>query len=80
MRACRNSTRALLKDAPIWILYESLSSLDREMADEIMQTLRNLIERKTVLHISRQNSKYFFADKVYQMKDGAVYRDTALLV
>lgn len=72
--------RALLKDAPIWILDESLSSLDREMVDEIMQTLRNLIDRITVLHITHQNSKYFFADKVYQMKDGAVYRDTALLV
>ncbi len=72
--------RALLKDAPIWILDEPLSSLDREMADEIMQTLQNLIDGKTVFHITHQNSMYFSADKVYQMKDGVVYQEVAQLV
>jgi len=72
--------RAILKDAPIWILDEPLSSLDREMADEIMHTLQDLIESKTVLHITHQNSRYFTADKVYQMRDGTVYEETAQLV
>ncbi len=72
--------RALLKDAPIWILDEPFSSLDREMADGIMQTFKALIENKTVLHITHQNSRYFTADKVYSMKDGAVYEEAAQLV
>ncbi len=72
--------RALLKDAPIWILDEPLSSLDREMADEIMHTLQDLIESKTVLHITHQNSRYFTADKVYLMKDGTVYEEAVQLV
>ncbi|WP_372906112.1 ATP-binding cassette domain-containing protein, partial [Rhodohalobacter sp.] len=72
--------RALLKDAPIWILDEPLSSLDREMAGEIMHTLQSLTDRKTVLHITHQNSIYFSADKVYQMKDGVVYQEAAQLV
>ncbi|MGM0545760.1 MAG: thiol reductant ABC exporter subunit CydC [Bacteroidota bacterium] len=72
--------RALLKDAPIWILDEPFSSLDREMADGIMQTLEALIENKTVLHITHQNSRYFTADKVYSMKDGAVYEEAAQVV
>lgn len=68
--------RALLKNAPIWILDEPLSSLDRRMADEIMQTLQDLIEYKTVLHITHQNSRYFTVDKVYQMRSGSVYEES----
>lgn len=72
--------RALLKNAPIWILDEPLSSLDREMAEEIMLTLQKLIENKTVLHITHQNSRYFTADKVYQMKDGDAYEEAGQFV
>ena len=72
--------RALLKDAPIWILDEPLSSLDREMADEIMQTLQDLIESKTVLHITHQNSKYFTADNVYNMRNGALREELAEVI
>jgi ATP-binding cassette, subfamily C, bacterial CydC len=64
--------RALLKDAPIWILDEPLSSLDRKMAEEIMLTLNELIKEKTVLHITHQNSRLFTADNVYHMVDGAI--------
>jgi len=59
--------RALLKDAPIWILDEPLSSLDRKMAEEIMFTLNELIKEKTVLHITHQNVGSIQADKVYLM-------------
>ncbi|MCC5942894.1 MAG: thiol reductant ABC exporter subunit CydC [Balneolaceae bacterium] len=72
--------RALLKDAPIWILDEPLSNLDREMADEIMQTLQELIEKKTVLHITHQNRRHFAVDKVYSMKEGAVCEELAQLI
>jgi ABC-type transport system involved in cytochrome bd biosynthesis fused ATPase/permease subunit len=61
--------RALLKDAPIWILDEPLSSLDRQMADEIMQTLRGLIKDRTVLHITHLNVGSIQADKVYLMQE-----------
>lgn len=64
--------RALLKDAPIWILDEPLSSLDRKMADEIMSTLNELIKEKTVLHITHQNVGSIQADKVYLMGGGVV--------
>lgn len=61
--------RALLKDAPIWILDEPLSSLDRQMADEIMMTLRGLIKDRTVLHITHLNVGSIQADKVYLMQE-----------
>lgn len=64
--------RALLKDAPIWILDEPLSSLDRRMADEIMLTLNELIKKKTVLHITHQNVGSIQADKVFWMEEGEV--------
>ena len=65
--------RALLKDAPIWILDEPLSSLDRQMADEIMLTLHELIKEKTVLHITHQNVGSIQADKIYLMQEGDVW-------
>ena len=72
--------RALLKNAPIWILDEPMSSLDREMADSIMQTLQALIKSKTVLHITHQNSRYYNANRVYRMTDGAVIEEASELV
>ena len=72
--------RALLKNAPIWILDEPMSSLDREMADSIMQTLQTLIKSKTVLHITHQNSRYYNANRVYRMTDGAVIEEAPELV
>jgi len=69
--------RALLKDSPVWILDEPMSSLDREMADGIMQTLQTLIKTRTVLHITHQNSRYYNANRVYRMTDGAVVEEAA---
>lgn len=62
--------RALLKDAPIWILDEPLSSLGREMAEEIMKTISELTIHKTVLHITHRNSGIMHADRVYELTDG----------
>jgi len=64
--------RALLKDAPIWILDEPLSSLDRQMADEIMVTLHELIRVKTVLHITHQNIGSITAEQAFLMEEGEV--------
>ena len=64
--------RALLKNAPIWILDEPLSSLDRQMAEEIMVTLQELTKEKTVLHITHQNVESIKSEQAFLMEEGEV--------
>ena len=65
--------RALLKNTPIWILDEPLSSLGRTMADEILQSIKELTADKTVLHITHQTGSLKLADRVYEMVDGELF-------
>lgn len=52
--------RALLKDAPIWILDEPTEGLDARTARELVDALRNALAGKTLLAISHQGLELDF--------------------
>jgi ATP-binding cassette, subfamily B, multidrug efflux pump len=59
--------RALLIDAPILILDDSLSSVDNQTATEILKNLSTGTQRKTVIFISHQLSAAASADRILVM-------------
>jgi ATP-binding cassette, subfamily B, multidrug efflux pump len=65
-------SRALLVDAPILILDDSLSSVDNETATRILQNLSEGTQRKTVIFISHQLSAAATADRILVMNQGKI--------
>lgn len=59
--------RALLTDAPILILDDSLSSVDNQTATAILKNLSEGTQRKTVIFISHQLSAAAAADRILVM-------------
>lgn len=64
--------RALLRDAPIVIFDEAVSSLDTENEKYIQETLRTQLSGKTVLMIAHRLSTIVAADKIVMLEDGKV--------
>lgn len=64
--------RALLTDAPVLILDDSLSSVDNQTATEILNNLKAGTQRKTVLFITHQLSAAALADRILVMDQGRV--------
>ncbi|NJL83357.1 MAG: ABC transporter ATP-binding protein [Chloroflexaceae bacterium] len=64
--------RALLVDAPLLILDDSLSSVDNQTATQILQNLSQGIQRKTVIFISHQLSAAAIADRILVMDRGEI--------
>ncbi len=64
--------RALLVDAPILILDDSLSSVDNQTATQILRNLSEGTRRKTVFFISHQLSAAATADRIMVMDQGKV--------
>ena len=62
--------RALLKDAPILILDEALSSVDAENEAVIVQALDRLIVGRTTLRIAHRLSSVVNADRILVLDDG----------
>ena len=62
--------RALLKDAPILILDEALSSVDAENEAVIVQALDRLIEGRTTLRIAHRLSSVVSADRILVLNEG----------
>ena len=62
--------RALLKDAPILILDEALSSVDAENEALIVQALDRLIKGRTTLRIAHRLSSVVNADRILALDDG----------
>ncbi|NET50058.1 MAG: ABC transporter ATP-binding protein, partial [Merismopedia sp. SIO2A8] len=65
-------SRALLIDAPILILDDSLSSVDNQTATAILKNLSSGTQRKTVLFISHQMSAAATADRILVMDRGTI--------
>ncbi|MEM9220434.1 MAG: ABC transporter ATP-binding protein [Cyanobacteria bacterium P01_F01_bin.150] len=65
-------SRALLVDAPILILDDSLSSVDNQTATAILQNLSSDTQRKTVLFISHQMSAAAATDRILVMDKGTI--------
>lgn len=64
--------RALLRDAPIVIFDEAVSSLDTENEKYLQETLRTQLEGKTVLMIAHRLSTIVAADKIVMLENGRV--------
>ncbi len=62
--------RALLKDAPILVLDEALSSVDAENEAVIQEALDNLMEGRTTLIIAHRLSSVVKADRSIVLEDG----------
>ncbi len=64
--------RAFLKDAPILILDEPTSHLDRETEQQLEGVLRSLSEERTTIMITHRHTLLSIADDVYLLEDGRV--------
>ncbi len=62
--------RALIKDAPILVLDEALSSVDAENEAVIQQALDVLMEGRTTLIIAHRLSSVVKADRIIVLEDG----------
>ena len=62
--------RALLKDAPILLLDEALSSVDAENESVIQEALDRLMENRTTLVIAHRLSSIINADRILVLDDG----------
>ena len=62
--------RALLKDAPILILDEALSSVDAENEAVIQEALNRLMEGRTTLIIAHRLSSVINADRILVLDEG----------
>ena len=62
--------RALLKDAPILLLDEALSSVDAENETLIQEALDRLMENRTTLVIAHRLSSVINADRILVLEDG----------
>jgi ABC-type multidrug transport system fused ATPase/permease subunit len=64
--------RALLRDAPILILDEALSSVDAENEAVIQQALDRLMAGRTTLILAHRLSSVINADRILVLEDGTV--------
>ena len=64
--------RALLRDAPILILDEALSSVDAENESVIQQALDRLMQGRTTLILAHRLSSVIAADRILVLENGRV--------
>jgi subfamily B ATP-binding cassette protein MsbA len=64
--------RALLKDAPVLILDEAMSSLDTESERRIQAAIEQLVRDRTTLVIAHRLSTVEQADRIIVMNEGAI--------
>lgn len=64
--------RALLHDSPIYIFDEATSNIDAESEEMIMEVIKELAGRKTIILISHRLSNVMEADCIYMMEDSRI--------
>ena len=64
--------RALLHDSPIYLFDEATSNVDAESENDIMQAIRGLAGRKTVILISHRLANVVDSDCIYVMEKGKI--------
>ncbi|MFY9589723.1 ABC transporter ATP-binding protein [Rickettsia endosymbiont of Halotydeus destructor] len=69
--------RAILKNAPILILDEATSSLDSETENLIQESMRYLMQNKTVIVIAHRLSTLLHMDRILVFNEGSIVDDGA---
>ena len=64
--------RALLADAPVYIMDEATSNIDVESEELIMDVIHEMAKTRTVLLISHRLANVVQSDQIYFLKDGAI--------
>ena len=64
--------RALLHDTPIYLFDEATSNVDAESENDIMQAIRSLAGKKTVILISHRLANVVDSDCIYVMDNGRI--------
>lgn len=64
--------RAILHDTPFYIFDEATSNIDAESENDIMQVIRSMRGKKTVLLISHRLENVVCADEIYVLSSGKV--------
>ena len=64
--------RALLHDSPIYIFDEATSNIDVESENDIMNLVREMSHKKTIILISHRLANVVDADNIYVMEQGNV--------
>ena len=64
--------RALLHDTPIYLFDEATSNVDAESENDIMQAVRSLAGKKTVILISHRLANVVDSDRIYGMDKGRI--------
>jgi ABC-type multidrug transport system fused ATPase/permease subunit len=64
--------RALLKDAPIWILDEPTANLDVKTERKILDTIREVTEKRTVIMITHRLLDMDKMDQILVMHQGRI--------
>jgi ATP-binding cassette subfamily B protein len=64
--------RALLKDSPVVILDDSLSSVDARTESAIIENMRRMRGRKTLIIVSHRISPLKGADRIYVLDEGRI--------
>ena len=67
--------RVILEDAPILVLDEATSALDSEVEAEIQQTLRGMMEGKTVIAIAHRLSTLARMDRIVVLDAGSIVEE-----
>lgn len=67
--------RTLLKDAPIMILDEATSAVDRASGIEIQQTVKSLLRNKCLVIISHQPELLMLCDRVLFIEEGCIVEE-----
>lgn len=64
--------RALIKNPEILILDDSLSAVDNETEEIILQAIQSELESKTAIIVSHRISSIKYADNIFVMEDGRI--------
>ena len=67
--------RVILEDAPILVLDEATSALDSEVEAEIQETLRDMMEGKTVIAIAHRLSTLSRMDRIVVLDGGRIVEE-----
>lgn len=64
--------RALLHDTPLYIFDEATSNIDMESEEQIMDVIRGLAGKKTVILISHRLANVVDSDRIYMLGSGQI--------